>query len=189
MNLSEEIIKTSEYLKQGAVILYPTDTIWGIGCDATNEVAIARIFNIKQRSLNKNFLILLDQVEKLSLYIEHIPLIAWDLIEKTNRPTTFIYPNVKNLPKSLIAADGSIAIRMVKNEFCQKLIGLLGKPIISTSANISGKPTPARFQDISQEIKDKVDYIVDKSFGIVEDVKPSTIIRFIDDYNFEIVRE
>ncbi|MBO4739337.1 MAG: threonylcarbamoyl-AMP synthase [Bacteroidales bacterium] len=189
MDLSEEIIKTNEYLKQGAVILYPTDTIWGLGCDATNEAAIARVFDIKQRSLNKNFLILLDQVEKLSLYIDPIPLIAWDLIENANRPTTFIYQNVKNLPKSLLAADGSIAIRMVKNEFCKKLIGLFGKPIVSTSANISGQPTPTRFQDIGQEIKNKVDYIVDQSFGVVEDAKPSTIIRFIDDYNFEIVRE
>jgi L-threonylcarbamoyladenylate synthase len=189
MNISEEIIKTSNYLKKGAVILYPTDTVWGLGCDATNATAINRIFTIKRRRRSKSLLILLDEVEKLSLYLEHIPEIAWDLIEHSNRPTTFIYKHVKNLPKSLIAQDGTIAIRIVKNEFCKRLISLFGKPIVSTSANVSGKPTPVLFNDIDVEIKSKVDYIVDASVSPLEDVKPSTIVRFIDDYTFEIIRD
>ena len=189
VNISEEIIRTNEYLKKGQIILYPTDTVWGIGCDATNTSAINRIFDIKRRSVNKSFLILLDEPEKLSLYVEHIPLIAWDLIEQANRPTTFIYSGVKNLPSSLMASDGTIAIRIVRNEFCKKLISLFGKPIVSTSANLSGEPTPMRYQDISDNLKSRMDYIVNPQIGNISDVKPSTIIRFIDDYNFEIVRD
>lgn len=189
VNISEEIIRTNEYLKKGQIILYPTDTVWGIGCDATNTSAINRIFDIKKRSVNKSFLILLDEPEKLSLYVEHIPLIAWDLIEQANRPTTFIYSGVKNLPSSLMASDGTIAIRIVRNEFCKKLISLFGKPIVSTSANLSGEPTPMRYQDISDNLKSRMDYIVNPQIGNISDVKPSTIIRFIDDYNFEIVRD
>jgi L-threonylcarbamoyladenylate synthase len=189
MNISEEVIRTNEYLKRGSIILYPTDTIWGLGCDATNTIAIERIFTIKRRLRSKNLLILLDEVEKLSLYLEHIPEIAWDLIRQADRPTTFIYKDVKNLPRDLLAEDGTIGIRIVKNEFCKRLISLFGKPIVSTSANISGKPAPVLFKDISQEIKDKVDYIVDESFSQLIDPKPSTLIRFVDDYTFEVIRE
>ncbi|MDR0606190.1 MAG: threonylcarbamoyl-AMP synthase [Bacteroidales bacterium] len=189
MNISEEIIRTNDHLNRGSIILYPTDTIWGLGCDATNVAAIDKIFTIKRRRTTKSLLILLDEVEKLSLYLDHIPEIAWDLIEHTNRPTTFIYNHVKNLPKNLIAPDGTIAIRIVKNEFCKRLISLFGKPIVSTSANISGKPTPALFKDISPEIKSLVDYIVDTSVSQLEDTKPSTMIRFLDDYTFEVIRE
>ncbi len=189
MSISEEIIRTNEYLKKGSTILYPTDTIWGLGCDATNAAAIDKIFTIKSRWTSKSLLILLDEAEKLSLYLDHIPEIAWDLIEQANRPTTFIYQHVKNLPKNLIAQDGTIAIRIVRNEFCKRLISLFGKPIVSTSANISGQPTPISFNEISDEIKKKVDYIVDPSVSPVEDVKPSTMIRFIDDYSFEVIRD
>jgi L-threonylcarbamoyladenylate synthase len=189
MNISKEIIKTTEYLKKSSTILYPTDTIWGLGCDATNAAAIDKIFAIKQRKTSKSLLILLDEAEKLPLYLEHIPEIAWDLIEQANRPTTFIYKGVKNLPKNLIAKDGTIAIRIVRNEFCKRVISLLGKPIVSTSANVSGKSTPASFSQISDEVKNQVDYIVDTSISQVEDVKPSTLIRFIDDYNFEVIRD
>ena len=189
MNISKEIIKTTEYLKKGSIILYPTDTVWGLGCDATNVAAINKIFAIKQRKESKNLIILLDQAEKLPLYLDRIPEIAWDLIEQANRPTTFIYKHVKNLPKNLIARDGTIAIRIVRNEFCKRVISLLGSPIVSTSANVSGKPTPASFCQIGNDIKNKVDYIVDTAVSPTEDVKPSTIIRFIDDYNFEVVRE
>ena len=187
--LNEEVIKTYEFLKKGGVILYPTDTIWGLGCDATNLAAINRIFTIKKRPSRKNFIILLDEVEKLPFYIEPIPEIAWDLIENATRPTTFIYKGVKNLPSKLIASDGTIAIRIVGNEFCKKLINLLGKPLVSTSANITGLPTPFTFKEISQDIIKKVDYVVDPSTAIVKDAKPSTMIRFIDDYSFEVVRE
>ena len=189
MNIREEIIKANEYLKRGSIILYPTDTIWGLGCDATNIDAINRIFAIKKRIMSKSLLILLDEAEKLPLYIDHIPEIAWDLIEQANRPTTFIYKHVKNLPKNLIAQDGTIAIRIVRNEFCKRLISLFGKPIVSTSANVSGFSTPVSFSQISEDIKNQVDYIVEPSLSSVEDIKPSTMIRFIDDYTFEVVRE
>jgi len=189
MNISKEIIKTTQYLKKGSIILYPTDTIWGLGCDATNVSAINKIFGIKRRRTSKSLLILLDQAEKLPLYLDHIPEIAWDLIEQATRPTTFIYKDVKNLPKNLIAQDGTIAIRIVRNEFCKRVISLLGKPIVSTSANMSGRPTPISFSQISDDVKNQVDYIVDASVSQVEDVKPSTLIRFIDDYNFEVIRD
>jgi L-threonylcarbamoyladenylate synthase len=189
MNISKEIIKTTEYFKKGSIILYPTDTIWGLGCDATNISAINKIFTIKQRKTSKNLIILLDQSEKLPLYLNHITEITWDLIEQASRPTTFIYKHVKNLPKNLIASDGTIAIRIVCNEFCKRVISLLGKPIVSTSAYVSGMPTPVSFNQIGNDIKNKVDYIVDASVCQVEDVKPSTIIRFIDDYNFEVIRD
>ena len=189
MNISEEIIRTNEYLKKGSVILYPTDTIWGLGCDATNSDAIDKIFAIKRRRASKSLLILLDEVEKLSLYLDHIPAIAWDLVAQAHRPTTFIYKHVKNLPQNLIASDGTIAIRIVRNDFCKRLISLLGKPIVSTSANISGQLTPISFNEINPQVKNEVDYIVDPSVSLVEDVKPSTMIRFIDDYTFEVIRD
>ena len=187
--MNEEVIKAYEFLKKGSVILYPTDTIWGLGCDATNVAAVKRIFEIKKRPSRKSFIILLDEAEKLPFYIEHIPAIAWDLIGNATRPTTFIYEGVKNLPSKLIASDGTIAIRIVRNDFCKKLINLLGKPLVSTSANITGLPTPLNFKGISHDIIKKVDYVVDPSSVIVEDAKPSTMIRFIDDYSFEVVRE
>jgi len=187
--VNEEVIRAYQFLKKGSVILYPTDTIWGLGCDATNATAINRIFVIKKRLPQKSFIILLDEIEKLPFYIDPIPEIAWDLIGKATRPTTFIYGNVKNLPSKLIASDGTIAIRVVQDEFCKKLINLLGKPLVSTSANITGTPTPLNFREISQEIIKKVDYVVEPSSAIVKDAKPSTMIRFIDDYSFEVVRE
>jgi L-threonylcarbamoyladenylate synthase len=187
--VNEEVIKAYQFLAKGAVILYPTDTIWGLGCDATNATAVNRIFAIKKRPLQKSFIILLDEIEKLPLYIDPIPEIAWDLIGNATRPTTFIYKGVKNLPSKLIASDGTIAIRIVQDDFCKKLINLLGKPLVSTSANITGTPTPLSFKEISQEIIKKVDYVVNLTSVIVKDAKPSTMIRFIDDYSFEVVRE
>jgi L-threonylcarbamoyladenylate synthase len=187
--VNEEAIKTYEFLKKGSVILYPTDTIWGLGCDATNVVAVERIFAIKKRPSSKSFIILLDEVEKLPFYVEQVPEIAWDLLGKATRPTTFIYSGVKNLPYRLVAADGTVAIRIVRNEFCKKLINLLGKPLVSTSANVTGTLTPLNFKDISQDIIKKVDYVVDPSSVVVEDAKPSTMIRFIDNYSFEVVRD
>ncbi|MDR2978848.1 MAG: threonylcarbamoyl-AMP synthase [Bacteroidales bacterium] len=184
-----EIKKCVEMLKQDKIILYPTDTVWGIGCDATNEEAIARIFRIKQRHESKSMLILLDKSDRLPLYVEKIPLIAWDLISHAYRPTTFIYPTAKNLPKQLIHPDGTIAIRIVNDPFCKKLISALGKPIISTSANLSGEETPRTYGEISGEMIRKVDHVVPEKFSTSFDFQPSRLIRFIDDYNFVIIRE
>ena len=189
VNISEEVIRTCNVLRKGGVVLYPTDTIWGIGCDASNAEAVNRIYEIKKRRLSKSLLILLDEPEKLSLYTQHVPLIAWDLLRQTDKPTTFIYPHIKNLPSNLVASDGSIGIRITSNEFCRKVISLLGHPIVSTSANISGEPTPTHFREISEDIKKSMDYIVNPVFGTVENMKASTIIRFTDDYSFEILRD
>lgn len=187
--MEAEIKKCVDLLKQGKIILYPTDTVWGIGCDATNEEAINRIFAIKQRHESKSMLILLDKSDRLPLYVGKIPLIAWDLLHHVYRPTTFIYPTAKNLPKQLIHPDGTIAIRVVNDLFCKKLIAGLGKPIISTSANLSGEKTPQTFNEISQELIQKVDYVVPEEYSLSMDFQPSRLIRFIDDYNFAIIRE
>ena len=169
VNISEEVIRTCDVLRKGGVVLYPTDTIWGIGCDASNAEAVNRIYEIKKRRLSKSLLILLDEPEKLSLYTQHV--------------------HIKNLPSNLVASDGSIGIRITSNEFCRKVISLLGHPIVSTSANISGEPTPTHFREISEDFKKNMDYIVNPVFGTVENMKASTIIRFTDDYSFEILRD
>lgn len=189
MDISEEIIKTCAILTKGGTIIYPTDTIWGLGCDATNAKAIDKVIRIKKKVQDKNMLILLDQPEKIYNYIHKMPAIAWDLITQISRPTTFIYPGAKNLPENLIAKDGSIAIRITTNDFCKRIIRLLGNPIVSTSANFSGKTSPLFFANIHKEIIDQVDYIVNPNISILNKDKASTIIRFIDDYSFEIVRE
>lgn len=187
--MQEEIQKCVELLLEGKVILYPTDTVWGLGCDATNERAVEKIYRIKQRQESKNMLVLLDQIEKLPLYVEHIPLIAWDLLPNVERPTTFIYPSAYNLPQIMIPRDGSIAIRIVRDCFCKRLIQRLNRPLVSTSANISDSPAPAIFSDISEKIMDSVDYIVPLEYNDSTDYKPSRIIRFIDNYNFAVIRE
>ena len=187
--MEEEIKKCAEMLAAGKVILYPTDTIWGIGCDATNKEAIDHIYKIKQRQESKNMLILIDKSDMLPLYVARIPLIAWDLISHTHRPTTFIYPAARNLPEKLIHPDGTIGIRIVNNIFCKKLIKALGHPIISTSVNISGEEAPQTFSDISPEIMNQMDYIVPEKYADSTDYKPSRLIKLVDDYNFVIIRE
>jgi L-threonylcarbamoyladenylate synthase len=187
--MEAEIEKCTELLLQGKVILYPTDTIWGLGCDATNEAAVKRVFQIKRRIEGKSMLVLLDKTDRLPMYVKRIPLIAWDLVGETSRPTTFIYPQGYNIAPSVMSSDGTLAIRIVQNEFCKKLIGRLKRPIVSTSANISGTPAPQLFSDISEEVVKAVDYVVPEKFADSCDYKPSRLIKFIDDYNFVVVRE
>jgi L-threonylcarbamoyladenylate synthase len=163
--------------------------VWGIGCDATNEEAVRKIYAIKQRQESKSMIILLDSPNRLPLYVEKIPLIAWDLITHTYRPTTYIYPYGINLPKSLIHPDGTIAIRITNNLFCKKLIKALGHPLVSTSANSSGEATPVTFSEISQDIINQVDYMVPPEYADSIEYKPSRLVKFIDDYNFTIIRE
>ena len=187
--MEQEILKCKELLLQGKVLLYPTDTVWGIGCDATSEEAVKKIFTIKQRQESKSMIILLDASDRLPLYVAKIPLIAWDLITHTYRPTTYIYPTAQNLPKQLIHPDGTIAIRITANTFCKKLIKALERPIVSTSANVSGEVTPVIFSEISQNIIDQVDYVVPQEYAESIEYKPSRLVKFIDDYNFTIIRE
>jgi L-threonylcarbamoyladenylate synthase len=187
--MEEEITKCVDLLRSGKVILYPTDTVWGIGCDATNEDALNRLYVIKHRQINKSMLILLDRAEKLPLYVEKIPLIAWDLLNITNRPTTYIYPTAKNLPSSLIHPDGSIAIRIVQDLFCKKLVQKLNKPLVSTSANLSGFQNPLSFAEIDRNILDEVDYVVPEKYAASTEFKPSRLIKFVNNYNFSVIRE
>jgi L-threonylcarbamoyladenylate synthase len=187
--MEQEILYCKELLLQGKVILYPTDNVWGIGCDATNVEAIKKLYAIKQRQESKSMIILLDNANRLPLYMAKIPLIAWDLITHTYRPTTYIYPSAQNLPQQLIHQDGTIAIRITSNSFCKKLIKTLERPLVSTSANASGEITPITFSEISQEIIDQIDHVVPQEFADSIEYKPSRLVKFIDDYNFTIIRE
>jgi L-threonylcarbamoyladenylate synthase len=188
MNLEEDIRKSVTLLKKGKIILYPTDTIWGIGCDATNSKAVQRIYKIKGRSETKSMIILLESVEKIKKYVEDVPEIAYDLIANSESPLTIVYPRAKNLAKNLIAPDGSIAIRIVKGRFGGPVMKALDKPLVSTSANLSGQPTAPLFHQISKEIIESVDYVVHAFRERVRAVKPSTIIKLEENGKFTILR-
>lgn len=188
MTLQEEIKYSVELLKKGKIILYPTDTIWGIGCDATNQKAVQRVFNLKGRDQTKSMIILLDDVEKLKDYIKKVPPIAIDLIANSDRPLTIVYPGAKNIAKNLIAKDGTIAIRIIKGRYTSEVIKQLNKPLVSTSANLSGQPSPGIFINISEEIINKVDYVVEHFRDTAKTLKPSTIIKIEDNGRFVILR-
>lgn len=185
----EDIKKAVEVLKNGGIILYPTDTIWGIGCDATNEEAVKKIYEIKQRDDSKSMLVLLDNPVKLQSFVEEVPDIAWDLIELTDKPLTIIYDGAQNLAPNLIADDGSIGIRITEEEFSLKLCQQFRKPIVSTSANISGTPSPAVFKEISDEIKESVDYIVKYRQNDNQKSKPSSIMKISKSGTIQIIRK
>ncbi|WP_295773158.1 L-threonylcarbamoyladenylate synthase [uncultured Mucilaginibacter sp.] len=186
--LRDEVHKAFEVVKQGGIILYPTDTIWGIGCDATNTEAIQRIFELKQRPQEKSMIILLDADHKLESYVAEVSSIAYDLIEFAENPLTLVMPGAKNVSPSLINADGSIAVRVSKHPFCQQLIQRMRKPLVSTSANISGQPSPQNFSQISAEVIEGVDYVVNVDQHDLTAKKPSTIMRINPDGLFEFIR-
>lgn len=186
--MEKEITLCLDTLRRGGTLLYPTDTIWGIGCDATRAEAVERVYQIKQRAESKSMIILVADTEQIASYVQSVPPIALDLQKQVDKPLTIIYPGAKNLANNVIAADGSIAIRVVRHEFCQRLIRAFGKPIVSTSANISGEPAPAIFRNISKKIIDTVDHVVDESFGYLQELRASRIIRLLPDGQFEIIR-
>lgn len=186
--MMNELKLTKENLDNKKVILYPTDTVWGIGCDATDENSVAKVFQIKNRVESKSLIILVDSLEMLGNYVENIPEAALKILEKTTKPTTIIYNNPKGLAKNVIAQDNTVAIRIVANEFCISLIKEFGKPIVSTSANISGEPTPKSFSEISPSILDSVDYIVNLQQNTVA-TKSSTILRINEQDEIEVIRE
>lgn len=181
------IAETIKYLNDSKIILYPTDTIWGIGCDATNKEAVNKIYKIKNRVESKSLIILVDSIKMLKEYVSYIPEKALRIIEESNRPTTIIYSDPKNLAKNTIAQDNTIAIRIPKDEFCVKLIKKFGKPIVSTSANISGEFTPKSFSEISKTILKSVDYVVDLNRDKVS--RKSSIILKINGDNVIVIRE
>ncbi|MBS1531876.1 MAG: threonylcarbamoyl-AMP synthase [Bacteroidetes bacterium] len=186
--LRDEVAKALKVVKEGGIILYPTDTIWGIGCDATNTDAVKKIFKLKQRDEAKSMIILLDTENKLESYVREVPAIAYDLMEYAENPLTLVMPGARNISPALISEDGSVGIRVAKHEFCQQLIQRLRKPLVSTSANISGKPSPQNFGQIDQEIIDEVDYVVDLEQHNMELKRPSTIMRLQPDGRFEFLR-
>lgn len=176
-------------LVSGGLILYPTDTIWGIGCDATNEEAVHRVYELKRRVDSKALITLLDNPIKLDYYIDEVPSIAWDLIELSEKPLTIIYDGARNVAPNLMAEDGSLAIRITKEKFSQELCKRFRKALVSTSANISGEPAPANFDDISEEIKDGVDYIVKYRQDDTSKSKASSIIKLGKTGEVKIIRE
>jgi len=187
--MREEINKALEVLKNGGIILYPTDTVWGLGCDATNAAAAAKINTIKNRTADKSFIVLLNSVNQLQSYVTEIPDVAYELIEYAENPLTIVFSGAKNLAQNVINTDGSVGIRIVKHPFCEELIQRFRKPITSTSANVSGKPTPQFFDDISEEIIEAVDYVVDFEQAIRVAKKPSTIIKLGPSGQFEFIRK
>ena len=186
--VENEIKKALEVLKKGGVILYPTDTVWGIGCDATNEEAIKKVYTIKNRPDTKSMLVLIDSEDKLDRYVSEVPAVAYDLIELSEKPLTIIYSGAKNLPKNLVPEDFSIGIRVTKELFSKTLCERLRRPLVSTSANISGEKTPTTFAQISQEILDAVDYVVDFNRNSKE-AQPSSIIKLGAHGEVQIIRE
>jgi L-threonylcarbamoyladenylate synthase len=186
--MEQEIQQCITVLKRGGKILYPTDTIWGIGCDATNFKAVEKIYKLKERSEIKSLIILIADPEEIENYVEEIPEITWDLMKNVEKPLTIIYPNARNLPKNVIGGDNSIAIRVVKNDFCIRLIREFGKPIVSSSANVSGEPAPLVFRHVSDNIKSSVDYVVNLYQDVLQEVKPSRIIRLKENGEFNIIR-
>ena len=178
MEFENDIVHCLEKLRSGGTILYPTDTIWGVGCDATNPAAVKKIYEIKQRPESKSLIVLLADLRDINKYVSLPVPYIFDYLRKTIRPTTVVYEGVVGLAENLIAADGSIAIRVVKEDFCKHLIKRFGRPIVSTSANISGKEAPANFNDISPEIRKAVNYVVEYRQSDEAPASASTVVRF-----------
>lgn len=186
--LNIEIEKAADVVNKGGVILYPTDTIWGLGCDATNAKAVEKIFLIKRRTVSKSLIILAENVKRITQHVSADPDLIQDLVESFDRPTTIIYPGARKLAKNVVAPDGSVAVRLARHDFCKGLITALDKPIISTSANISGEPAPSLYAHISDEIRKNVDYIVDWERYALKDIKPSTVIKLREDGLYDVIR-
>lgn len=187
--MNDDIKKALEVLKQGGVILYPTDTIWGIGCDATNPETVKRIYDIKKRADSKSMLVLMENPALLERYVEEVPEVAWDLVEISTTPLTVIYPGAKNLANNLVAEDGSIGIRFTSEKFTAQLLQRFRKPLVSTSANISGEKSPAFFEEISNEVKKQVDYIVEYRQEDTTPAQPSSIIKLGSGGQIDIIRK
>lgn len=184
----EDIKAALEVLQKGGVIIYPTDTIWGIGCDAVNDEAVKRVYEIKKRVDSKSMLVLMENAALLDRYVDEVPEIAFDLIEVSDKPLTIIFDGAKNLAKNLLAEDGSIGIRITTEEFSSALIRRFKRPIVSTSANISGKPSPACFDEIEQEVLDAVDYVVKFRQEDRQKAAPSSIIKLGRSGEIKIIR-
>ena len=187
--IADEAKRAIEVMRKGGVILYPTDTVWGIGCDATNEEAVKRIYEIKKRVDNKAMLLLVDSPDRIVRYVAKIPAVAWDLIDLTTKPLTIIYDGARNLAPNLLAEDGSVGIRVTSELFSKELCYRFQKAVVSTSANISGEPTPRFFAEISPEIIEAVDYVVNYKHLDKGRPKSSSIIKLAANGTVSIIRE
>ena len=190
--IDEVLNEAVRVLREGGVILYPTDTVWGLGCDATNPESVARIYSIKQRSDSKSLVLLACDLDQVARYIDQIPPMAVDLVEVNDKPMTIIYPGALtdkyHLAPNTVAADGTVGIRIPMMEFCRQMARKLGKPVVSTSANISGQPTPSKFKDIPEEITGAVDYVVDPRLEAGATGQASQIIKIGLRGEVEIIR-
>ena len=185
--MEEEIERTLEVLKKGGIILYPTDTVWGIGCDATNAEAVKRIYALKQREETKSMIVLMNSDRMMYRVFKDIPEVAWQIIDLSEKPTTLILDNPRNVAPNLIAPDKTLGVRLVKEHFCFKLMERMKNPLVSTSANISGMPTPNSFKEIDHHILDGVDYIVNLHHNKIA-AKPSTIIKLGNNLQVKVIR-
>ena len=189
MKTEDDIRNAVEVMRKGGVILYPTDTVWGIGCDATNAEAVARVYNIKRREDSKALICLVDSDARLQRYVRKVPNVAWELLDCADKPTTVILDGAVNLAPNLIADDGSIALRITQEAFSKELCYRFQKAIVSTSANISGEPTAQNYCDISQEIIDAVDYVCWSRRQEHKPHKPSSIIKLGSGGEVQIIRK
>ena len=199
--MNEEIQKALEVLRSGGVILYPTDTVWGIGCDATDPEAVAKIYAIKNREDSKSLVLLASDMDMICRYVKEVPEMAVQLVEVNDKPMTIIYPGAvagekgcmkadrRALAFNTVAEDGTVGIRIPMMDFCQTLVAKFGRPIVSTSANVSGEATPKKFAEISEQIRDAVDHIVDPSLEKGATGHSSSIIKVGLDYSIEIIRK
>lgn len=196
-----EIQKALEVLRNGGIILYPTDTVWGIGCDATDPAAVAKVYEIKKRADSKSLVLLASDMDMICRYVKEVPEMAVQLIEVNDKPMTIIYPGAiagssenpkadrRCLAYNTVAEDGTVGIRIPMMDFCQQLVSKLGRPIVSTSANVSGEPTPKKFADITPVIREAVDHIVDPALEKGATGQSSSIIKVGLDYSIEIIRK
>lgn len=189
MTKEEDIKNAVTVLRQGGIILYPTDTVWGIGCDATNADAVRRVYEIKRREDSKAMICLVDSADRVQRYVQNVPDVAWDIFDLATKPTTIILDGAKNLASNLIAADGSIALRVTQEEFSKQLCYRFQKALVSTSANISGEPTAQNYRDISQEIIDAVDYVCWTRRQEHNPHQPSSIIKLSPSGDVTIIRK
>ena len=186
--MDADIIQCLKVLSAGGLILYPTDTVWGIGCDATNEEAVSRVYQLKQRNDSKALIVLIDSADHLDHYVVDVPAIARELIDVAVKPLTIIYEGAYNLASNLLGAEDSVGIRIPNDEFCHRLCERFGKPIVSTSANVSGQPTAKTFAEIDDAIVGGVDHVVEYRRGDNTPHQPSNIILLSRDGTFKIIR-
>lgn len=186
--MTEEINKALEVLQSGGLILYPTDTVWGVGCDATNEEAVKKVYELKQRDDSKALICMVANDFMLEKHITTVPEVAWDIIDLADKPTTIIYDNPRGIAKNLVAFDNTLAVRIASDRFCQYLINKFKRPIVSTSANVSGSQTPKSFHEIDAYILKGVDYVVNLNRDKKNDA-PSSIIKLANDGTVKVIRE